>query len=37
MAMDKEFDLESLLDGITPENLHDEVSLGGPVGNEAGL
>jgi antitoxin component of MazEF toxin-antitoxin module len=35
MAMDKEFDLESLLEGITPENLHGEVSTGCPVGNEA--
>jgi antitoxin component of MazEF toxin-antitoxin module len=37
MAVDKEFNFESLLEGITPENLHDEVSLGEPVGNEAGL
>ena len=26
--------LEDLLAGITPENIHDEVSFGGPVGKE---
>jgi antitoxin MazE len=30
-----EFDLEHLLEGITKENLHGEVDLGKPVGNEA--
>jgi antitoxin MazE len=32
---DNEFDLTQLLAGITPENLHAEVSFGRPVGNEA--
>lgn len=30
-----EFDLDSLLAGITPENLHEEASFGAPVGREA--
>ena len=30
-----EYDLADLLAGITPENIHDEVDFGGPVGNEA--
>ena len=29
------YDLHSLLFGINPENIHDEVSTGGPVGNES--
>ena len=31
----KSVDLDELLAGITPENLHAEVGTGGPVGNEA--
>jgi antitoxin MazE len=31
----KGVDLDELLAGITPENLHAEVDTGGPVGNEA--
>lgn len=31
----EEFDLADLLAGITPENVHDEVDFGAPVGNEA--
>lgn len=31
----KKYSLEQLLAQITPENLHQEVSSGGPVGNEA--
>jgi len=30
-----EYDLEELLNGITAENVHDEVSFGKPVGKEA--
>ncbi len=30
-----EYDLEALVSGITAENVHDEVSFGSPVGNEA--
>lgn len=30
----KEYDLEQLLAGITPENLHDEVCFGPAVGKE---
>ena len=30
-----EYDLADLLAGITPENIHDEVDFGAPVGNEA--
>lgn len=30
-----ECDLAKLLAGITPENIHDEVDFGAPVGNEA--
>jgi antitoxin MazE len=29
------YDLQDLVAGITPENLHKETSTGGPVGNEA--
>jgi antitoxin MazE len=28
------YDLDQLLDRITPENLHDPVDFGGPVGKE---
>jgi antitoxin MazE len=31
----EEYDLADLLAGITPENIHDEVDFGAPVGNEA--
>ena len=31
----EEYDLANLLAGITPENIHDEVDFGAPVGNEA--
>ncbi len=27
--------LDELIAGITPENLHDEIDFGGPVGREA--
>ncbi len=30
-----EYDLDALVSGITAENVHDEVSFGSPVGNEA--
>lgn len=30
-----DFKLEDLVAGVTPANRHDEVSFGGPVGNEA--
>lgn len=30
-----EYDLEALVNGINEANLHDEVSFGAPVGNEA--
>lgn len=30
-----EYQLEELLAGITPENIHDEVDFGAPVGKEA--
>lgn len=32
---DQEFELSALLSLITPENLHGEIDLGGPVGREA--
>jgi len=31
---DGEFDLDDLIAGITPDNLHAEVSFGPPVGKE---
>ena len=31
----KQYDLAQLLAGITPDNLHGEVSFGPPVGQEA--
>ena len=34
-ASHQEYELESLLKGITQENLHDEVDFGEPVGREA--
>ena len=30
----EEFTLDALLAGITPDNIHDEVDFGEPVGNE---
>jgi len=30
----QEYDLDKLLAGITPENLHDEADFGEPVGQE---
>lgn len=30
----QEYDLDKLLAGITPENLHDEANFGAPVGQE---
>ncbi|WP_036296163.1 AbrB/MazE/SpoVT family DNA-binding domain-containing protein [Methylosinus sp. PW1] len=30
-----EYSLDDLLAGVTPENLHEEVSFGPPVGREA--
>ncbi len=29
-----DFTLDELLDGITPENIHEEIDFGGPVGKE---
>ena len=34
-AKAKPVTLEDLLDGITPENRHDEIDFGPPVGKEA--
>ena len=34
-AENAEFSLKQLVAGITRENVHDEVSFGGPVGKEA--
>lgn len=31
----REYDLDQLLDGITPENLQDQVSFGAAVGRES--
>ena len=31
----REYDLDELVKGITPENLHDEADFGKPVGKEA--
>lgn len=30
-----EYDLDTLLDGISPANVHEEVSFGAPVGAES--
>lgn len=30
----KEYDLATLVKGITPRNLHDEIDFSGPVGKE---
>ena len=32
---DDEADLDELLSRLTPDNVHDEVNFGAPVGNEA--
>lgn len=32
---DAEFDLDKLIAGITPENLHEEIDFGAPMGKEA--
>ncbi|WP_157638491.1 hypothetical protein [Burkholderia ubonensis] len=32
--MNETYELKDLICGITPENLHDEVSFGRPVGRE---
>jgi antitoxin MazE len=29
------YDLDTLIDGITPENRHDEIDFGKPMGKEA--
>jgi antitoxin MazE len=31
---DREFAIEKLLEGITPENLHTEIDIGAPKGKE---
>ena len=31
---EKRYDLDELLAGVKPENLHDEADFGGPVGKE---
>ena len=35
LVREKEYDLELLIAGITPENRHEEISFGPPVGKEA--
>lgn len=35
LVPETDYDLDQLLDRITPENLHSEVDFGGPVGKEA--
>ncbi len=34
LQVSHEYDLESLLDGITPDNRHDEMNSGDALGNE---
>lgn len=34
-VIERAYDLASLLDAVTPENLQHEVSFGGPIGKEA--
>lgn len=34
-AEQPKYTLDDLLDGITPDNIHDEIDSGDPVGNEA--
>jgi antitoxin MazE len=35
LVRETDYDLDQLLDRITPENLHSEVDFGGPIGKEA--
>ncbi len=35
LVRETDYDLDQLLDRITPENLHEPVDFGGPVGKEA--
>jgi len=35
LVRETDYDLDQLLDRITPENLHEAVDFGGPVGKEA--
>jgi len=34
VPVDQEYDLDSLLDGITPDNQHEEIDFGAPLGKE---
>ena len=35
VVVEDEADLDDLLSRLTPDNIHDEISFGVPVGNEA--
>lgn len=35
LVRETDYDLDQLLDRITPENLHKSIDFGGPVGKEA--
>ena len=35
LVREADYDLDELLDRITPENLHEAVDFGGPVGKES--
>ncbi len=35
LVRETDYDLDQLLDRITPENLHGSIDFGGPVGKEA--
>lgn len=35
IVREADYDLDQLLDRITPENLHESIDFGGPVGKEA--
>lgn len=35
VAEDDEVDLDDLLSRLTPDNVHDEISFGAPLGHEA--
>ena len=35
IVRETDYDLDQLLDRITPENLHESIDFGGPVGKEA--
>lgn len=35
LVRETDYDLDQLLDRITPENLHESIDFGGPVGKEA--